>query len=104
MARYIIDNQQDEIDFEIRNETDRVIRNCKNLLMTQMGEVPYDRLRGFDPALYHLPMGQFRTALMPELDRVLQWEPRAEAVSAETEMIGHEVLIRLEIEIDESLV
>ena len=52
MAQYIIDNQPAEIGFEIRNDNrSRILQNCKNLLMTRMGEVPYDRYRGFDPAL-----------------------------------------------------
>ena len=40
MATYVIDNRRQVIDFE--NSTDmiaRTIQNCKNLLMTQMGEV-----------------------------------------------------------------
>lgn len=83
MAQYIITNQPEPVEFETSNDLiARTIQNAKNLLMTQMGEVPYDRLRGFDPALYHLPLGQMREALLPELDRVMQWEPDVEVVSA----------------------
>lgn len=84
MAQYTIDNQPGTIDFEIgESKIARTVQNAKNLLMTKMGEVPYDRLRGFDHALFHLPMSQMRMALMPELDRVMLWEPDIEVVEAE---------------------
>ena len=83
MAKYKIDNQPGPLNFEIgEDHVARTIQNCKNLLMTQMGEVPYDRYRGFDYALYHLPIEKMRSALLPELDRVMAWEPDAEVVSA----------------------
>ena len=83
MARYIIDNRPSPVEFEMGGDIiARTLQNAKNLLMTQMGEVPYDRLRGFDPALYHLPIDQMRMALLPELDRIMQWEPDVEVVSA----------------------
>lgn len=84
MARYTIDNQSEPIDFECNDEpTRRTIQNCKNLLMTRMGEIPYDRYRGFDPTLYDLPLAEMNEVLMPELDRVMMWEPDAEVVDAE---------------------
>ncbi len=83
MARYEINNLPGEINFEIGDDpVARTIQNCKNLLMTQMGEVPYDRYRGFDYALYHLPIDKMRNALLPELDRLMEYEPDAEVVSA----------------------
>lgn len=101
MARYIITNRQEPIEFEIGNDLiARTIQNAKNLLMTQMGEVPFDRLRGFNPAMYHLPIEKMRAALLPELDRVMAWEPDAEVVSATAEVEKGEVLITAEIEID----
>lgn len=103
MAQYIIDNQPAEIGFEIRNDNrSRILQNCKNLLMTRMGEVPYDRYRGFDPALYHLPLPQVRVALLPELDRLFGYEPRARLVSAEASLLENgETLVRVTLEIDE---
>ena len=87
MARYIIDNQPQEINFEIGGEIiPRTVQNAKNLLMIQMGEVPYDRFRGFDPAVYHRPIDKLRMALLPELDRVMLWEPDAEVVEATAEV------------------
>ena len=87
MSQYIITNQQEPIEFEIKTDmVARTVQNAKNLLMTQMGEVPYDRLRGFDPALYHLPIDEMRMALLPELDRVMLWEPDVEVVEAAAEV------------------
>ena len=83
MARYVIDNRPEPLSFETGdNIIARTVQNAKNLLMTQMGEVPYDRLRGFDPALYHLPIEDMRAALLPELDRVMMWEPDVNVVEA----------------------
>jgi len=101
MAQYIINNRQEPVDFEIGDDmVARTVQNAKNLLLIQMGEVPYDRLRGFDPALYHMPMDDMRLALLPELDRVMMWEPDAEVVSAtaETDENG-EILITCIIEV-----
>ena len=83
MALYEVDNTASEINFQGSDIILRTLQNVKNLLMCRMGEVPYDRYRGFDPALFDLPMGQFRAELMPELDRIMMYEPDAEVVSAE---------------------
>ena len=88
MAQYIITNQQEDIPFEnCDTEVKRVIQNAKNLLMTQMGEVPYDRLRGFDMGLYNLPLDQFQAELPKEVDRLMLWEPRVTVVSATADVI-----------------
>lgn len=102
MARYIIDNRQKEVDFEIGNAPiGRTIQNAKNLLMTHKGEVPYDRLRGFNTDLYHLPMDMLRAALLPELDRILRWEPCAEVADATAIMDeNNEVIITVTIEVN----
>ena len=104
MATYVIDNRRQVIDFE--NSTDmiaRTIQNCKNLLMTQMGEVPYDRLRGFDPSLYHLPIDKMRMALLPELDRVMTWEPDAEVsrATADPDPDTGEIIITVWIDVND---
>ena len=83
MARYTITNRPEPIDFECTQDTLRTVQNAKNLLMCRKGEVPYDRLRGFDPAMYALPAAEFAERLLPELDRVMQWEPDCEVVSAD---------------------
>ncbi|MBQ9252238.1 MAG: hypothetical protein IJ188_06360 [Clostridia bacterium] len=101
MGRYVITNQPEDIEWgNSLYFVPRTIQNAKNLIMTQMGEVPYDRLRGFDPALYHLPMDKMRAALKPEIDRVLTWEPdaTAEEVKAEMDEKG-EILITVVIQV-----
>lgn len=101
MARYMIDNRQAPIDFEADGIIPRTIQNAKNLLMCHKGEVPYSRTRGFDPALYDLPIQELREALLPELDRVMLWEPDAEIVEAECSIDADgSVYIRAIIEID----
>ena len=103
MAQYIIDNQPENIGFESRGDgAGRILQNCKNLLMTRMGEVPYDRYRGFDPALYHLPLSRLRNVLLPELDRLFAYEPRAKLISAEASLLENaETLIRVTLEIED---
>ena len=101
MARYIITNRQEPIEFEVGDDpVFRTVQNAKNLLMTQMGEVPFDRLRGFNPAMYHLPIEKLRAALLPELDRVMAWEPDAEVAKATAEVVDGEILITVEIEVN----
>lgn len=102
MAKYKIDNLPEPINFETGNDpVARTVQNCKNLLMTKMGEVPYDRYRGFDYALYHLPIDKMRSALLPELDRVMAWEPDAEVASATAEINDqNETVITVILEIN----
>lgn len=85
MAQYTITNEPYGIDFSLTNGNDlirRTVQNAKNLLLCRMGEVPYDRYRGFDHGLFDLPQTEFDAALLPELDRVMLWEPDVEVVSA----------------------
>ena len=83
MAKYQIDNIPSPIAFEAGNEMiRRTLQNAKNLLMTHMGDVPYDRLRGLDQSIFDLPIRAMREALLPELDRVMLWEPDAEVEDA----------------------
>lgn len=89
MAEYQIDNIASPIDFQESDIVMRTLQNAKNLLMCQMGEVPYDRYRGFDPALYDLPIDKLREELLPELDRVMMWEPDVEVVDAEATLLDN---------------
>lgn len=83
MAQYEITNEQQEIDFECTNdETQRILQNAKNLLMCRMGEVPFDRQRGLNPAIFDMPVDEIMEELLPELDRVMLWEPGVEVASA----------------------
>ena len=87
MAKYQIDNLPAPIDFQATDKTRRRLQNAKNLLMCRMGEVPFDRFRGFDAALQELPMPVLRGELLPELDRLMLWEPGAEVLSAEATLL-----------------
>lgn len=83
MAKYTIDNRPGPIDFESNADIQkRTMQNVKNLIMCRMGEVPYDRMRGINPGLFDLGIDEMNAQLLPEIDRVLGWEPDAEAVSA----------------------
>ena len=83
MARYQIDNVPSPINFQEKDIVLRTLQNAKNLLMCHMGEVPYDRFRGFDQALFDLPVDKMNMELLPELDRIMMWEPDVEVISAE---------------------
>ena len=100
MAKYQIDNIASPIDFQESDAVKRTLQNAKNLLMCRMGEVPYDRFRGFDPALFDLPIGELRNELLPELDRVMTWEPDVEVLEAEATLLeGGGVYIKVILEL-----
>ena len=102
MAQYEITNIPAEIDFENSDDfVRRTVQNAKNLLMCRMGEVPFDRQRGLDPALFDLPLDEMRAALLPELDRVMLWEPDAEVVRAEANLVDGVTVIRCVVEVSE---
>ena len=88
MAQYQIDNVAAPIYFGTDDIVRRTLQNAKNLLMCRMWEVPYDRFRGLDPALYDLPITQMRTELLPELDRIMMYEPDVEVVDAEATLLS----------------
>lgn len=87
MALYQIDNVASPIDFQTTDIVKRTLQNAKNLLMCRMGEIPYDRYRGFDPDLYDMPMDEMETELLPELDRLMMWEPDVEVEDAEATLL-----------------
>ena len=92
MAQYEIDNVPAPIDFQEADIVQRALQNAKNLLMCHMGEGPYDRLRGFDAALFDLPFPDFENELLPELDRIMMWEPDVEVMDAEASMLDNGAL------------
>jgi len=102
MAQYLITNEPQEIDFEGNSgPLSRTLQNIKNLLMCRRGEVPYDRQRGFDTALFDLPPDEFSAALLPEVERLMLWEKDAELVSATwTFNDDNEVIIYVVVETD----
>lgn len=104
MAQYQIDNVASPINFQEDDIILRTLQNAKNLLMCHMGEVPYDRYRGFDPALFDLPIEQMREELLPELDRVMMWEPDVEVADAEATLFNDGTVyikVIVEVTIDE---
>ena len=88
MAQYAIDNRPYPINWQESDPVQRTLQNAKNLLMTRMGEVPYDRYRGVDPAIFDLPLPMMKEQLLPELDRVMLWEPDVEVVEADATIEG----------------
>lgn len=101
MAQYKITNQPAPLDFECNSKPIlRTVQNAKNLLMCRMGEVPYDRYRGFDQALLKLPIPELQEKLLPELDRVMLWEPDVEVVEASCHLDSNgETVITVTIEV-----
>lgn len=100
MAQYVIDNTEQPIDFQGKDIILRTLQNAKNLLMCRMGEIPYDRYRGLDPAIFDLPISKLQEELLPELDRVMMWEPDVEVVDADAELLENgETYIRVVLEI-----
>lgn len=99
MARYKIDNRPSLIDFQESDPVRRAVQNAKNLLMCQMGEIPYGRIRGFNPALYDLPLPDLQAELLPELDLVMAFEPDVEVVSATATMEDGDVYISVVIDV-----
>lgn len=99
--RYEIDNRPAAVDFECdADPTMRAVQNAKNLLMCKMGEIPYDRYRGFDQTLYDLPLQEFNEQLLPELDRIWMWEKDVELVSARASLTSEgEMLIQAVVEV-----
>lgn len=87
MALYQIDNIACPIDFQEDDIILRTLQNAKNLLMCRMGEVPYERYMGFDQAFYDLPIDEMRAELLPELDRLMMWEPDVEVADAEATLL-----------------
>lgn len=102
MAVYEITTEPTGIDFSGgENATMRILQNVKNLLMTRIGEIPYDRQRGFRYQLLDLPETELRDELLPEIDRVLLWEPNAEALDAWITATSESIVIHCTVDIDE---
>lgn len=102
MAQYVVTDAPGAIDFECDSDyTRRTLQNVRNLLMCRKGEVPFDRLRGLDPAIFDLPLPEAEEALLPELDRVMLWEPDVEVVSARMIPDGDRMIIRCVVEVEE---
>ena len=70
------------IDTEASEYRRRTIANAQNLLRLQKGEIAYDRMRGVDPAIYDMPLRQAQSVILPEVARVLAWEPDIRVLAA----------------------
>ena len=102
MARYVIDNRPLPLTFTIGDDdTARTIQNAKNLIMTMQGEVPYNRLIGFDGTLFSLPITEMNERLIEAIDDALEFEPDAEAVEARAYIEDGETVIEAVIEVAE---
>lgn len=88
MVTYDITNDESPILYDVSEVTGRILQNGRNLLRCRLGEVPYDRSRGFDPRLYDLPLPQLQAQLRKEIDRVMIWEPRLRVVDAKAEAMA----------------
>ncbi len=70
MAKYLIDNRQEPVNFSAKG-LERTVQNCKNLLMCRTGEVPYDRRRGVNAQLFDRPIDYLNARLLPEMERTM---------------------------------
>lgn len=103
MAVYTLDNRPAAINWEAKGETARTLQNCKNLLMLRMGEVPYDRLRGLDPAIFDAPVSDLRGRLRREAELALGWEPDARVIAARARVEGLNAPLIIEIDVEVAL-
>lgn len=100
--QYTIDTQSRPLILKPDSEMERVAQNCKNILRTQMGEVPYDRMLGLSPELYSMPVMRMNEIILNEAEMALAFEPRAKVIAArayQTEKM--ETVIEVTIEIEE---
>lgn len=102
MSRYTIDNRETPISWECESWVSRALQNCRNLLLLRMGDVPYDRLRGLDPALHDRPLTEVSTGLRQEIERLMLWEPdvRVAGVRARPEGISPAAPLLIEVDLD----
>lgn len=99
MSTYTISNDPEEIDVEARSFLPRTLQNAKNLLRTKMGEVPYDRMRGINPAIFDRPLPYAQGVIRAEVERVLAWEPDAFVIDARC-CLREDGTLRIEAEIE----
>ena len=94
-----IDNKPLPINWEATEWMERTVQNAKNLLMTRQGEVPFDRYRGLDTALFHLPVTEAQKVIQQEAERLMLWEPDVQVTEARVDA-SDGLLIVLTLEID----
>jgi len=92
-----ISTEEEPINWEAKGQ-ERIIQNAKNILRTQLGEIPYDRMCGMDPALKDIPLQLLDERVQEEVDMALQWEPDVRARNARWRMKNNgEVSIEADI-------
>lgn len=102
MGLYTINNLPAPIDFETREFVARTLQNAKNLLRCYKGEVPYDRMKGIDPAVYHKDYARLQAVITQEVERVLRWEPDVNVQAARCKILSDtELYIEADVEIEE---
>lgn len=101
MAQYVITNERTGVDWECETGTvQRILQNCRNLLITKMGEIPYDRYRGIDMRIIDKPLTEVRDMIEAECDRLMLYEKRAKVISASAYVRDHhDLVVRVIIDI-----
>lgn len=84
---FTINNLPEPIVIETREFYSRTVQNAKNLLRLWKGEVPYDRMRGLDPALKHMPFAKLQSCIFAEVQRVMRWEPDVNLMAVRTKIL-----------------
>lgn len=99
MGRFMIGTRPAPINWECKTQQERILQNAKNLLMTRMCEVPFDRLRGLNPGVYDKPIDYVRDHIPMEMRRLLAWEPNVELVGVEVTSgaEGTDFLVTIEV-------
>ena len=99
--RFLIDTRHVPVQFECSTAQGRILQNAKNLLMTRMGDVPYDRLRGLDAGVYDKPIPFVKSHIMQEISRVLAWEPDVRLISVDIRQEVEGTVFLCEVEVEE---
>ncbi len=100
-TRFFIDTRMAPVQFECETAQGRVLQNAKNLLTTRMGDVPYDRMRGLNPAVYDKPLPFVKAHIAEEIARVLAWEPDVRLIRVDIRQEKDGTVFVCEVEVKE---
>jgi len=71
-------SSSDAFSYGAETETERILKNCANLLSLTWGEVMGDRTLGLDPRMIDQPVEEVRSELTSHVTEVIEErEPRA---------------------------
>lgn len=102
MAKYTIDNRSGAINWEVGAGNERILQNARNLLCAKLGEVPYDRLRGLNTAVFHKGMETANVLAVQDVDRLMEWEPEIAQVDEVRAFLSDgQIIIEADVTIDE---